>query len=124
MAVLLYAGIAVGVLGMPLWSAPWVPEGSPGSLLVLVLPPMALGLLVAGFLLGRRPGPENPKAGGGAPWHMTRFILGAAVTEGGAILMLGLAFIAKDSRWAILGALPAAAVLILAPVSAGDGPGN
>jgi hypothetical protein len=123
MSILLYAGVAVGILGMPDWNAPWVPQQPPGSTLVMILPVLALGAFVAGFLLGRRPGPDGGQAPGRQPWYVTRFVFGAAATESGAILMLLLSFITKDARWAILGALPAAALLLLAPASAGEGSG-
>lgn len=124
MAIFLYLGIAIAIAGPPRWDAPWVPEQPPGSMLAVVLPALAFGALVAGFLLGRKPAPDPLPQAAGQPWAVTRFILGAAVTESAAILMLGLSLVAKDARWAILGAVSAAAVLLLAPVSAGDGPGN
>lgn len=119
MAVLLYAGVAVAVLGVPDMDAPVLPEDPPGSILVLVVPPVALVLLAAGALMGRRSAPEIEPPQGWAIWGTTRFILGAALVEGGAILSLALAFLARDARWAILGAVPAAVLIALAPTSVG-----
>lgn len=122
-AVLLYGAVAVAVLGAPAWDRPWIPAEAPGSLLATALPAVAFVCLVAGFLLGRRPLPEGAVSSTGQPAHVTRFVVGAALVEGGAIVMLALAFVAKDSRWAVLGALPAVILIAMAPASAEGGAG-
>jgi hypothetical protein len=118
MAVLLYAGVSVAVLGAPSMDAALIPEGPPGSILALVMPPVALGLLVAGAVLGRRTPPEREPEVGWARWGVLRFVVAAALVEAGAILALALAFVVRDARWAILGAVPAAVLIALLPHAA------
>jgi hypothetical protein len=119
--VVAYAGVAVAVAGAPRWSAPWLPQQPPGSTLAILLPAAAFGAFALGFFLGRRPGSSEPRPQGNQPWTVTRFVTGAASVESGALLMLALSILGKDSRWAILGAGPAAVILLLAPLSEDGG---
>jgi hypothetical protein len=115
-SVLLYGGVALFVAGPPDWTRPAAPE-APMAPLFYALTLCALGLWAAGVILGRREQAPSLFRSGPRPWPLQRFILAAALVEGGALLGLVLSLVLKDSRYGLAHAVVAAILLILLPAS-------
>ena len=118
-SVLIYGGVAVFVAGPPDWSLPTVPEAPGMAPLFSALTLSALGAWTAGMILGRRAQAPSLFRSGPRPWPLQRFILAAALVEGGALLGLVLSLVLKDSRYGLAHAAVAAFLLVLLPVSEG-----
>jgi len=111
-SVVIYAVVALIVLGTPRWDTPWIPEDSSRATLVLVFSAMAVMTWTAGLVFGRRK-PGSPGAGGDPAQQ--RFIVAAAFVEAGAIFGLVLSFLNQDARYAILFAVPTALLILMLP---------
>lgn len=114
-SVVLYAAVAVFVAGPPAWDRPAFPEGSPLAVPAVVLSALSLVLWAVGWLLARRREPLGPFSSGPRPWPLQRFILAAALVEGGAVLGLVLALLLRDARYALAHAFVSALLLIFLP---------
>ena len=115
-SVLLYGAIAVFVAGPPDWSLPTVPE-APAAPLFYALTLSALGAWAAGTILGRKTQAPSLFRSGPRPWPLQRFVLAAALVEGGALLGLVLSLVLRDSRYGLAHAAVTAFLLALLPTS-------
>jgi hypothetical protein len=130
-SIAIYAIVALVVAGPPRWDSQWVPADETHKVLLAVLGFLALGTWTAGWMVGHMKdrAPEGqyealmrPKS----PFQGQRFILAAALMEAGALYGLALSLVIKDSRYAIVFAVPAAVLLYLTPVDGATeaGPGS
>lgn len=115
LSVILYATVAVLVAGAPAWDRPALPEGSPLLVPAAVLSALSLLLWAGGWRLGRLREAWGPFRGGPRPWPLQRFILAAALVEGGALLGLVLAILLRDSRYGLAHAFVSALLLLFLP---------
>jgi hypothetical protein len=117
LSVVFYPVAAGLALGSPSWRSPWIPAEQDKALMLVVLGILALGDAVAGWLVGnlRRPPRFMAATADPATFGFTRFIVGMALIESGALFGLVLSFLTRDARYAIVFAIPAVLLMLLVP---------
>lgn len=120
----LYAVVAVVVLGAPDWGRPLLPEATSGRMLYFIFLPLTVAVWAVGFAFGRlaRPPASLTQARGAAPWPRLRLIMGCAFLESGAIFGLVLAFVSRDPRPGLATAAATAVLILLLPAGEEGGP--
>lgn len=124
-SVAVYGVVAVAVAGAPKWDSPWLPADPTHRALLFVLAFIGAGTWAAGWIVGHLKEPpvrsahemivQRPPIFG-----RHRFVLAAALIEAGAIYGLVLSLLTRDSRYALVFAVPAFVLIALLPTQRAD----